>query len=66
MALKDSLFGVEKFHQLQLLSLTEQQRVQQIEQRQKENEQEQERYKNKISTYALLAILVSSQVEIVG
>jgi C4-dicarboxylate-specific signal transduction histidine kinase len=57
MALKDSLFGVEKFHQLQLLALTEQQRVQQIEQRQKENEQEQERYKNRISTYALLAIL---------
>ncbi|MEJ7828604.1 MAG: tetratricopeptide repeat protein, partial [Segetibacter sp.] len=57
MALKDSLFGVEKFHQLQLLALTEQQRVQQIEQRQKEIQQEQERYKNKISTYALLATL---------
>jgi two-component system NtrC family sensor kinase len=57
MALKDSLFGVEKFHQLQLLALTEQQRVQQIEQRQKEIEQEQERYKNKIRTYALFAIL---------
>jgi signal transduction histidine kinase len=57
MAAKDSLFGAEKFHQLQLLALTEQQRVQRIQQRQKEIEQEQERYKNKISTYALLAIL---------
>jgi signal transduction histidine kinase len=57
MAAKDSLFGAGKFQRLQRLTLTEQQRVQRIQQRQKEIEQEQERYKNKISTYALLAIL---------
>jgi signal transduction histidine kinase len=57
MSVKDSLFSAEKFQKLQLLNLTEQQRVQQIEQRQKEIQQEQERYKNRISTYALLATL---------
>jgi signal transduction histidine kinase len=57
MSVKDSLFSAEKFHKLQLLNLTEQQRVQQIEQRQKESQQEQERYKNRISTYALLSVV---------
>jgi predicted GTPase len=57
MTVKDSLFSAEKFQQLQLLTLTEQQRVQQIEQRQKEIQQEQERYKNRISTYALLSVV---------
>jgi signal transduction histidine kinase len=58
MSVKDSLFGAEKFQKLQLLNLTEQQRVQQIEQRQKEIQQEQERSKNRISTYALLSVVV--------
>ncbi len=57
MSVKDSLFGAEKFQKLQLLNLTEQQRVQQIEQRQKEVQQEQERFKNRISTYALLSVV---------
>ncbi len=57
MSVKDSVFGAEKFQKLQLLNLTEQQRVQQIEQRQKEIQQEQERYKNRISTYALLSVV---------
>ncbi len=57
MSLKDTLFGAEKFQKLQALNLTEQQRVQQIEQRQKEIQQEQERYKNRISTYALLSVV---------
>jgi signal transduction histidine kinase len=55
MAAKDSLFGPQKFQRLQLLMLTEQKRVQKIQQHQKEIEQEQEKYKNKISMYALLA-----------
>ncbi len=50
MGTKDSLYGVEKFKQLQLLTFKEQQR-------QKEIQQEQERYKNKIRTYALIGVL---------
>jgi len=49
-ALNDSLFGPAKLKQLQLFALNEQQRQQEIL-------QEQERYKNKVRTFALLAIL---------
>jgi signal transduction histidine kinase len=56
MELKDSLFGPEKFHRLQLLTINEQQRQQEIIQRQKEIEQEKERFENKIKMFVLLAI----------
>jgi len=50
MALKDSLFGPEKFQRLQLLAINEQQRQQEIQ-------QAQEQYKNKMKMYLLLAAL---------
>ncbi len=50
MRIKDSLYGVEKFKQLQLLTIKEQQR-------QKEIQQEQERYKNEVRMYALVGVL---------
>jgi two-component system, NtrC family, sensor kinase len=50
MALKDSLFGPEKFQRLQMFALTEQQRQQEILQTQAD-------FKNKIKLYALLATL---------
>jgi two-component system NtrC family sensor kinase len=48
--IKDSLFGPEKFHRLQLLAINEQQRQQEIQ-------QEKESLKNKIKLYVLLAIV---------
>ncbi len=54
MTLNDSIFGPEKFHRLQLLAINEQQRQQEITQRQKEIQQEKERSENKIKLYALL------------
>jgi len=48
-ASKDSMFGPEKFQRLQMFTLNEQQRQQEII-------QEQERYKNKIRLIALLVI----------
>ncbi len=48
--IKDSLFGPEKFHRLQLLAINEQQRQQEIQ-------QEKESFKNKIKLYVLLAIV---------
>jgi signal transduction histidine kinase len=57
MELKDSLFGPEKFHRLQLLTINEQQRQQEIIQRQKEIEHEKERFENKIKMFALLGIV---------
>ncbi len=56
MELKDSLFGPEKFHRLQLLTINEQQRQQEILQRQKEIQHEKEKFENKIKMVALLAI----------
>ena len=50
MGMKDSLFGPEKFRQLQLLTLREQQRQQQIL-------KEQEQYRNRIRIIALLSLL---------
>ena len=50
MDMKDSLFGPEKFHRLQLLAINEQQRQQEL-QRDKEN------YQNKIRLYILLGIV---------
>ena len=55
MAMNDSLFGPEKFHQLQLLAINEQQQQQKIIQRQKEVQEEKERLENKIKLLALLA-----------
>jgi len=55
LALKDSLFGPEKFHRLQLLAINEQQQQQIIVQKQKEIEQEKERSDNKIKIFALLS-----------
>ncbi|MEO7922911.1 MAG: ATP-binding protein [Chitinophagaceae bacterium] len=49
-AMKDSLYGPEKFKQLQLLMLEEQERQQKIS-------QEQERYSNRIKYIALLSAL---------
>jgi signal transduction histidine kinase len=49
--MKDSLYGPEKFKQLQLITLNEQQRQQEIE-------QDQERYRNKIK-YIILFIVLS-------
>jgi len=51
MALKDSLFGSDKFHRLQALAFNEQQRQQQII-------QDQENFRNKLRLYALLGIAV--------
>src|SRR6266487_1987962 len=48
--IKDSLFGPEKFHRLQLLAINEQQRQQEIQ-------QEKESFKNRIKLYVLLAIV---------
>ncbi|MEO6290943.1 MAG: tetratricopeptide repeat protein, partial [Ginsengibacter sp.] len=53
--IKDSLYGAEKFKKLQLLTFKEQQRQEEIIQRQKEAQQERESLKNKIKLYALLA-----------
>ena len=50
MRIKDSLYGGEKFKQLQLLTIKEQQRQKQIE-------QEQDRYKNEVRTYAFVGVL---------
>jgi two-component system NtrC family sensor kinase len=50
MRIKDSLYGGEKFKQLQLLTVKEQQR-------QKEIQQEQEQYKNEVRMYALAGVL---------
>ncbi len=55
--IKDSLFGIEKFHKLQLLTVREQQRKQEIIRRQQEVEQEKERLQNKIKMLAVLATL---------
>jgi len=55
-ALKDSLFGPEKFHKLQLLAINEQQQQQENIQRQKEIQQEKEKFENKIKMFSLLAI----------
>ena len=55
LALKDSLFGPEKFHKLQLLAINEQQRQQEIIQRQKEIQHERERFETKVKMFALLA-----------
>jgi signal transduction histidine kinase len=52
--LKDSIFGPEKFHQLQLLAINEQLQQQKIIQRQKEIQQEKERLANRIKLLALL------------
>ena len=57
LALKDSLFGPEKFHKLQLLAINEEQRQQEIVQKQKEIQQENERFENKIKIFSLLAIV---------
>src|SRR6266498_4986668 len=57
MAMKDSLFGLEKFQRLQLLTINEQQHQQEIIQRQKEIQQEKERFENKIKMLALLATI---------
>ncbi|HEV8081889.1 MAG TPA: ATP-binding protein [Chitinophagaceae bacterium] len=57
MTLKDSLFGPEKFHKLQLLTINEQQLEQEIIQRQKEIQQEKERSENKIKVVALLTAI---------
>ena len=57
MAMNDSLFGPEKFHQLQLLAINEQQQQQKIIQRQKEVQEEKERLENKIKLLALLTIV---------
>jgi tetratricopeptide (TPR) repeat protein len=51
MALKDSLFGPEKFHSLQLLAINEQRRQQEIQQAQEQD-------RNRIKTYLMLAGLV--------
>jgi len=51
MALKDSLFGPEKFHRLQLLAINEQRRQQEIQQAQEQD-------RNRIKTYLMLAGLV--------
>ena len=50
MALKDSLFGPDKFRQLQLLTLREQQRQQEIL-------KEREQYQNRIRIIGLLSLL---------
>ena len=50
MEIKDSLFGPEKFHKLQLLAINEQQRQQDIR-------QEKENFKNRIKVYVLLGIV---------
>jgi two-component system NtrC family sensor kinase len=50
MEMKDSLFGPEKFQRLQLLTINEQQRQQEIQ-------QEKESFKSKIKLYVLLAIV---------
>ncbi|MEO8762827.1 MAG: ATP-binding protein [Ginsengibacter sp.] len=57
MAMKDSLFGPEKFRRLQLLTISEQQRQQEIIQRQKEAQQEKETFINKIKMVALLGVI---------
>jgi two-component system NtrC family sensor kinase len=57
MVLKDSLFGPEKFHRLQLLAINEQQRQQEIIQRQKEIQHEKEKFENNIKMVALLVIV---------
>jgi len=57
MAMKDSLFGLEKFQRLQLLTINEQQHQHEIIQRQKEIQQEKERFENKIKMLALLATI---------
>jgi signal transduction histidine kinase len=49
-SMKESLFGAEKFKQLQLLMLEKQQQQQKIE-------QDQERFRNKIKYIALLSVL---------
>jgi two-component system NtrC family sensor kinase len=56
-ALKDSLFGPEKFHRLQLLAINEQQRQQEIIQRQKEIQHEKEKFESDIKMVALLVIV---------
>jgi two-component system, NtrC family, sensor kinase len=50
MKMNDSLFGPEKFHQLQLLAIHEQQGQQELQ-------QEKENFKNKTRLYVLLAIV---------
>ncbi|MFI5154462.1 MAG: hypothetical protein ACHQET_14090, partial [Chitinophagales bacterium] len=57
LALRDSLFGPDKFHRLQLLAINEQQEQQKIIQRQQDIQQEKERFESKIKIVALVAAL---------